>query len=85
MKGPLASWGELEAGERKARCRALAGLVYVFGGPAAEALVLLLHAAEDDPAVLEHGDGMLAVLPSIPMRKALSVMVRLCRAGEAWP
>jgi uncharacterized membrane protein YqjE len=78
----LASWAALAPDERKARLRALAGLAQVFAGPAAAELVALLRAAEDDTAGLEAAAAALAALPALPMRRALSVMVRLCRTDR---
>lgn len=85
MSALLASWGALEADERKARCRTLAAMVYVFAGPSPQVkdIIRLLRAAEDDPAMLEYADHQLGALPARPHRRALAVLGQFCHAGGA--
>lgn len=81
--GVAQSWQALEAGERKARCRALAAMVYVFAGPGpASELIRLLRGAEDDVAGLAAVDAALGALPAIPLRRTLSVLARFYRTDQ---
>lgn len=84
MTGLLASWAPLDSVERAARLRALAALATVFLGEGrAGDLVRALHAAEGDAAWLHDADVALAMLPSIPRRRILSVMPGFCRGDGA--
>jgi hypothetical protein len=78
MSGVLASWAVLDAGERKARCRALAALAHVFAGRVADDLVVAAERAEGDIAWLSDADVALGRLPAIPLRRTLSVLARFC-------
>jgi len=77
MSALIASWAGLEAGERKARLRALAGLAHAFIGHEAAALAVLLREAEDDVGALGACDAALARLPTSRVRRALSVLPRV--------
>lgn len=78
MTALLASWLHLDAAERRARCRSLAALLRVFttrvrAGDACAALAR----AEGDMAALEEAEAALAKVPTIPLRRALSVLAEV--------
>jgi hypothetical protein len=71
----LAAWQNLEAGERRARLRALQALTRVLAGPAGRHLIDALREAETEAAALVLCDVALDALAPVPRRRILGTFL----------